>query len=214
MLRASMRTSEKVNGWPIPLRYFWSQLWGYCDDHGRGRYDPRLIVADTFPIDDDVTAQTVGRWMQALEIAGVIELYEVAGKRYFECVNWPEHQEISYMKKTDVPDRSGAIPNPGKVSGKVHKVSEHSGPIEGEVKGNRREGKALNGAPTPFCPKHPNGTDAPCRACGNARREHDAAIASAKNKPTVPGIITDPDCDVHLGYPKRDCPRCAEEAVA
>ena len=42
MLRQSMRTSEKVNAWPIPLRYFWTQLWGYCDDWGRGRRDPRL----------------------------------------------------------------------------------------------------------------------------------------------------------------------------
>lgn len=27
--------------------------------------------------------------------------------------------------------------------------------------------------PAAFCPKHPAGTDQPCRACGNARRAHD-----------------------------------------
>jgi hypothetical protein len=28
--------------------------------------------------------------------------------------------------------------------------------------------------PAPHCPKHPGGTDRPCRACGDARRAHDA----------------------------------------
>jgi len=209
MLRASLRTSEKVNSWPIPLRYFWTQLWGYCDDYGRGRYDSRLIVADTFPIDDEVTAQNVARWMQALEMAKVIRAYEVEDKRYFECVNWPEHQELAYLKRTDIPDNSGVVPKPGKRSEKVQNVSDHSRPIEEKRREGKVEGEEKSPtAPTPFCRKHPEGTDTPCRACKSAR------IAFEKPSPTVPGIITDPDCPVHPGRPKRGCDRCAEDAAA
>jgi len=186
MLRAELRMSEKVNEWPIPLRFFWTQLWGYCDDWGRGRYDARLIKADAFPLDDEVTATVVGRWMRALEEAGVIAPYEVASKRYFECVNWDEHQDVPYRKKTTVPDRSGVIPTAGKSSGKVQKDPEKSGPSKGEVEGEVEvEGESAAGAPpSEFCSKHPGGTTSKCGACGDARRarkSHDIALAT---KPT------------------------------
>lgn len=207
MIRASMRESEKVNGWPIPLRYFWTQLWGYCDSYGRGRRNARLVCAGTFPLDEEVTTQTVERWMVALEKAGVIRSYEVENKTYFECIGWDEHQSISYRKRTDIPDSSGQIPEFQKSSGKVRKVS-HQGEGEGEV-----EREVEGGAPTPFCKKHPKGTDDPCRACGNARRAHDAALLTAKNKPTlVPPRALD-TCPDHKGYPL-PCDRCAETAVA
>lgn len=207
MLRQSIRQSEKVNSWPIPLRYFWTQLWGYCDDHGRGRNDPRLIVADTFPIDDEVTGETVGRWMKALEGAGVIRSYEVDGKAYFECVNWAEHQELKYLKKTDIPDSSGAIPKAGKYSEKVQNVSELSARREGEEK--RRKGEETTTTPSRTCPKHPEGTDKPCRACKEARERYEAAPV----KSTVSGIVTPPVCE--HGRPSFDpCPKCAEAAVA
>jgi hypothetical protein len=214
MLRASMRTSEKVNDWPIPLRYFWTQLWGYCDDHGRGRYDSRLIVADTFPIDDEVSSAVVSRWMQALEMARVIRSYEVDGKKYFECVNWSEHQEPTYLKKTDIPDESGIVPKPGKRSEKVQNISESSRPIEGKGREGEVEEKGnAQSTLAPFCKQHPSGTDKPCRACGNARRAFDAAVVVEKNKPTVPGIITAADCVRHPGRPALGCDRCAEEVA-
>lgn len=212
MLRASMRSSEKVNSWPIPVRYFWTQLWGYCDDHGRGRYDPRLIVADTFPIDDEVTAAVVSRWMQALELAGVISVYEVAGKAYFECVNWDEHQDPPYFKKTDVPDSFGVIPEPSKRSKKIPESSGKFLPnrrgIEGEIE---REGESVE--PPLFCHSHPNGSTQKCGHCADARRLHDRWTRehAPKARPTIVGIVTDPDCDIHPGRPKRGCDRCAEE---
>lgn len=210
MLRASMRTSEKVNSWPYDIRYFWTQLWGYCDSFGRGRYDNRLVKAGTLPLDDEATIDRVGRWMQALELAGVIRGYEVGGKRYFECVNWNEHQESPYFKKTDIPDESGFVPPPGKRSEVLQIILEHSRLIEGEVE-REVEGKAR--ALTPFCIKHPDGTDSPCRACGNARRSYDAALLALKNKPTPVPPRTLDECPDHRGYPL-PCVRCAETKVA
>lgn len=214
MIRASMRESEKVNGWPIELRFFWTQLWGFCDDFGRGRLDNRLLKAGTFPLDDDVTPERIGRWMQALEMAGVVRTYSVSGKRYFECVNWHEHQELPYFRRTDVPESCGCLPTSGKRSEVLQKILEHSCRIEGNRKEREGEGKAPDGALSPFCFKHPLGTESSCKACGNARRAYDAAVLRAKSKPTVSGIVTDPDCSTHPGRPARGCDRCVEEGVA
>ena len=210
MLRAELRTSEKVNEWSIPVRFFWTQLWGYCDDWGRGRYDARLIKADAFPIDDEVTAAVVTRWMRALEEARVIVAYDVAGKRYFECVNWDEHQDISYLKKTNVPDRSGVIPPPGKRSGKVQKVPEDSSPIEGEGKrkGREVEGESANGAPLPFCPQHPSGTTDKCGPCGDARRARKAFDTAQAATPT-PRALKASECP-HVSVHSRRCDKCGE----
>lgn len=68
-------------------------------------------------------------------------------------------------------------------------------------------------APTPFCSKHPTGTDQPCIGCMNARRRYDSA-AKAEVKPTVPGIVTQADCPKHPYRPLIGCDRCAEEEAA
>jgi hypothetical protein len=170
MLRAKMRESEVVNSWPVPLRYFWTQLWGYCDDWGRGKYDPRLIKADAFPLDDEITAAQVGRWMRALEVSGVIVRYEVGGRPFFYCPGWDDSQSLRYRKKSDIPEP----PRASAQNSATLRKTAHQG--EGEVEEEEEGGRAsANAEPTPFCKKHPKGTDAPCRACGDARRRWQAA---------------------------------------
>ena len=70
------------------------------------------------------------------------------------------------------------------------------------------------GEPPLFCSKHPNGAGGNCGGCADARRLHTAWAKTEKHKPTVPGIITEPDCPKHPGRPLRGCDRCAEEAIA
>lgn len=217
MIRAEMRYSEKVNSWPIAVRYFWTQLWGYCDDFGRGRFDARIVKADTFPIDDEVSAEDVGRWMRALEVAKVLVRYEVAGKQYFYLPGWDDPQEgqtLRYQKKSNIPEPTGTLRTFANSSaGSLNPANEGEGDIEGEVEGDR-EGESVASAATPplGCPKHPNGTDAPCRRCGDARRAYTAWEKTSQSKPTTSGIITDPDCPKHPHRPARGCDRCAEEA--
>jgi len=64
---------------------------------------------------------------------------------------------------------------------------------------------------SPFCQKHPNGTDGPCRACGSARLAYQAAEKREKNKPT-PVVRKPRTCEVHAEYPL-PCDRCAMEAA-
>jgi hypothetical protein len=50
-----LRTSETAAQWDREARYAWVLLWGYLDDYGRGVDNPKVIAADCFPLDDDVS---------------------------------------------------------------------------------------------------------------------------------------------------------------
>lgn len=103
-IKPEIRTSEKVNSWPVEIRYFWIMLWGYVDDYGKGRDNTKLIVADTYPLDDDVTPEIIESWLTVLARDGVIRRYEVDGKRYLLVLNWSEHQKPSHPGKSVIPD--------------------------------------------------------------------------------------------------------------
>lgn len=104
MLKHDLRTSEKVASWPIDLRYFWVLLWGYVDDHGKGKDNPLLVKADTFPLDPDITADVVDAWLWDLAEAGVVARYTVAGVDFLAVVNWSEHQKPPHPTKDVLPD--------------------------------------------------------------------------------------------------------------
>jgi len=111
-IKPEIRISEKVNSWPIEVRYFWIMLWGYVDDHGRGRDNAKLIVADSYPLDDDVTHKDVEKWLSILEKSGVIYRYEVDGSRYLLITNWLEHQRPSHPAKSVIPEPLATCGNP------------------------------------------------------------------------------------------------------
>lgn len=214
LLRASIRESEKVNSWPIALRYFWTQLWGYCDSYGRGRRDARLVLAGTFPMDEEVTTENVDRWMQALEMAGVIRSYEIGGKRYFECVNWDEHQPLKYRKRTTIPDRFGVVPTSGKSSETFQKSSHDiEGDIDREIEGGSTQTcpPVDNSEPSQFCQKHPHGTTKNCRPCADARRANQAWLRKRADKPTALPPRTDATpAHEHRWMPDGTCLHCTE----
>ena len=102
-IKPEIRISEKVNSWPIEVRYFWIMLWGYVDDHGRGRDNAKLIVADSYPLDDNITHKDVDGWLAVLEASDVILRYEVDGARYLLIKNWLEHQRPAHPAKSVIP---------------------------------------------------------------------------------------------------------------
>jgi hypothetical protein len=106
MVKPELRTSTKVASWPIELRYFWVLLWGYVDDHGKAKDHPLLVKADCFPLDVDVTAETVDEWLWALSDAQVIVRYTVDGTDFLQIVNWADHQKPQHRGKDEYPDYS------------------------------------------------------------------------------------------------------------
>ena len=103
MMKPDLRWSEKVASWPIPVRYFWTLLWGYVDDHGKGKDNPLLVKADCFPLDEDITSATVDEWLWLLARDGVVIRYEVGGARLLAVTNWSEHQKPQHPGKDAFP---------------------------------------------------------------------------------------------------------------
>jgi len=136
-IKPEIRISEKVNSWPVELRYFWIMLWGYVDDYGRGRDNPKLIVADTYPLDDSVSDKDVERWLKILERDAVIRRYVVDGKRYLLVQNWNEHQRPSHPAKSvipvPIPQEHAGVEDSGNPPEDCAKTSANGSPEQGAV---------------------------------------------------------------------------------
>lgn len=102
-------TSEPINELSIPCELHFVKLWTYCDDHGRALDNPKLIKAAIWPLRDEVTFASVEEWQAELEVNGRIIRYEVGGRRYFQVVNWTEHQKPQHPKDSDFPEADSAI---------------------------------------------------------------------------------------------------------
>ena len=102
-VKPEVRTSLTVASWPIEVRYAWILLWGYLDDFGRGVDDTRLLVADMFPLDRNVTERRMAGWLEIWTKAGIVCRYEIDGRSYLHAVNWGEHQKISHPSKSRIP---------------------------------------------------------------------------------------------------------------
>lgn len=109
-VKPGLRTSQVVASWKREVRYFWVLLWGYLDDEGRGLDIPKTIAGDCFPLDDDITAKTIDRWLTLIAATKVspdrippLCRYEVAGRRYIHAVNFGEHQRPNRPQKSALP---------------------------------------------------------------------------------------------------------------
>jgi hypothetical protein len=108
-VKPELRTSLTVATWPREVRYAWVLLWGYLDDHGRGKDDMRLLLADLFPLDKDVTSKKLDRWLELMCQPGpgdpvpALCRYVVAGQTYLHATKWGDHQKVSHPKSSRIP---------------------------------------------------------------------------------------------------------------
>lgn len=123
-VKPQLRTSLTVAEWPREVRYFWVLLWGYLDDHGAGVDDARLIKADCFPLDDDLTRAEVEKWLVMMaqpsphEDEPTICRYEAKGRRYLHAPKWSDHQKPQHPKDSEIPPCP--FHGPGRPSGDLH----------------------------------------------------------------------------------------------
>ena len=59
MAKPDMRKSLTVSSWPVVVRWTFVGLLGYVDDYGRGVDELRLLKAELYPLDDDVTLKKI-----------------------------------------------------------------------------------------------------------------------------------------------------------
>jgi hypothetical protein len=205
-------TSEDVAALSFPARLTWIGLWTYVDDAGRGKANPRLIKAAIWPLDDDVDLEQVVEILADLEREGRVLLYEVDGVDYLEVIAWRVHQRIDRPTASTIPPPPGFEP-PSPPRAPLDDDSSRPRDRKGrEGKGKEGEPRA-SARPAPTCSAHPNGTTAACRACGDARRAHDAWRPIVAALPSLAELEAEERCDEH-GEVRRLCPLCRIAARA
>lgn len=91
-LKPDACTSETLAGIPREVRWTFSILWTHCDDEGRALWNPKLVKAAIYPLDDDMTPEVVAGEIALLVSVGALCAYEVGGRLYLHVPSWDEHQ--------------------------------------------------------------------------------------------------------------------------
>lgn len=99
--------SEDISALDVEDRLLFVGLWSYVDDNGVGVDRLATVAADLFASDIERdptdTFARVSRGLQNLSEAGLIERYEVDGKRFLHITNWEKHQRIDKPNKPRYP---------------------------------------------------------------------------------------------------------------
>lgn len=99
--------SEDLVDLPAEMERTYVRLWTHCDDEGRAKDNPLLIKAAIFPLHEDMTAAVVDAHLAELARRGLIQRYEVDGKRYLAVVKWAEYQRPQKKRESVLPPPSG-----------------------------------------------------------------------------------------------------------
>lgn len=87
-LHPSFAKSDDIVALAKVTRLHFAMLWCYADDYGKGRDDARLIKAELWPLDNDITLRKVESMQAELARHGRIVRYQAGGKPYFQVTNW------------------------------------------------------------------------------------------------------------------------------
>lgn len=139
-------TSERLASVSAEAERCYWRLQTHCDDEGRAEDHPRLIWAALFPLLEKVGAADVDKWLQELDLAGLIERYVVDGHRYLAVTQWERFQHPQRPRPSRFPEPS--------VTRRVHVAEEavrlplHVPAGEGGEMERERETCAPTRAPT------------------------------------------------------------------
>lgn len=107
-------SKEKWAALPRDIRFTYKGIWEVmADDQGRFQADARLIKAQVWPLDDDITTRKIEAWLARIRGVTVTEadgtrapallLYEVDGIRYGYLPGFVKHQKISHPTPSKLP---------------------------------------------------------------------------------------------------------------
>ena len=88
MLREGILTSERVNQLGAQAEILYRRLMSVVDDFGRYHGHSGLIRAACYPLRvDQVREADISRWLAEVQLAGLLVLYSVDGKRYLQLLD-------------------------------------------------------------------------------------------------------------------------------
>jgi hypothetical protein len=93
IVRDAILASESVCSLPWAEEVFYRRLMSICDDYGRHEANAQLLRSKCYPLQTDhVRVTDISRWMAACQKAGLILVYEVAGKEFLEIQRFGQQQ--------------------------------------------------------------------------------------------------------------------------
>jgi hypothetical protein len=112
-------------------------------------------------------------------------------------IRYPDNADtVTRSDRVVVTTRSRTTGNP------LPETTTHN-PHPGNLEPGAGSPSASAEPPAPFCSKHPNGTDEPCKACGTARLRFDAWRAAAPQR-----ALADKASDSAAETRAKNCPLC------
>lgn len=148
-IKPESATSLDLAGVSIPCRWHFAILWTYADDDGRGVDEPRLLKAAIWPLDDEITLESIEGFQAELERAGLIERYEHDARPYFAVVNFAKHQHPQKPTPSKLPGpQEGSPRENGTLREESHTAPVGLSPVE-EGRVEERRGSSAPAAPSP-----------------------------------------------------------------
>jgi hypothetical protein len=140
--------SDDIDALIVEDRLLFIGLWSYVDDSGVGVDKEAAIAADLFAGDLSrdfmETSVRVQGGLKRLHAAGLIERYEVDGRRFIHIVSFGKHQRINRPTPSRYPPPTSGNALPPEPSGSPHgELSEDSLRARME-QGNRGDGEQRN----------------------------------------------------------------------
>jgi hypothetical protein len=162
---------EELLSLPPAVRLTEISLRLYADDHGREKVNQRLMLANFYPLDEEMTERTIDEHLLSLDDAGCLVLFDVDGSTFFALTDWPT---VDRAKPSRFP--APPLANDSRMARDPFVARERESEREGERESESESGPARSprdttSPPSPFCHAHRStgGTDEPCRGCGRAR---------------------------------------------
>jgi hypothetical protein len=177
MVSPELLTSLPVASMPINTRYAFVALWMYLDDAGRGKDNPALIRAHTWPLDPVYKLWKVTADLDLMITNGLLCRYVINNQSYLHSPSWFEHQSINRPTPSKFPPCPVHEPDGGPAPhGALTEPSlnTHGGLSGNRSKEKRREVKTGSREPSLSL----NGSGGPCEhgasrpgLCAICRRE-------------------------------------------
>ncbi len=99
ILREGILTSERVNALNWEAEVFYRRLMSVVDDFGRFTAHPSLLRAALYPLKlDTVRDANMERLLAIVEQASLVRVYEVAGKRFLEMLDFRQQVRAKESK--------------------------------------------------------------------------------------------------------------------
>lgn len=94
---------ERFAGVTRDARHLYDGLTCRADDEGRGTANADLLRGTLLPFDHDATPDKVTGWLDELNGADLVELYDVDGRTYFAITSWSDDQRIDKPTPSKLP---------------------------------------------------------------------------------------------------------------